>query len=189
MKHRAIGIVNKLYSSPSHKKKRTVYKASVHFRVEEIPDRPAVIDLFLCDVHVGDIAVLDDPYQGLHTATLPLNDAIDACNQRGITPGNYEDDMRVTIKTASGKDVPLSQITSMTMDIEDLTETPPTSNDDFPAITNRHLRPGHLKQYIKKLKQQIGGYGGGQQQGSEYDGGGQQQGSGYGGHSSSSSDY
>ncbi|KJZ68902.1 hypothetical protein HIM_11709 [Hirsutella minnesotensis 3608] len=194
--HRAREILGDLYSSTAHLKRQTVYQALVHFDKEELPELPAIIDVFLCDFHIGEIALLDDPSSGIHTTRLPLNEAIAECNRKGIKPGQYGEDMSVKIITSSGMEVPLAGLKTMSMDVELCTETP-TSDDDFPSISDRHSHPGRLKQFIKKqLKEKIrefgvvrhgSGYGGhrhgsgygGQRQGSGY--GGQRQGSGYGG--------
>ncbi|KJZ71438.1 hypothetical protein HIM_08239 [Hirsutella minnesotensis 3608] len=167
-RHRAINMVNNLYSSKAHQQQRTVYEAAIHYRDNEIPDHPATIEVFLCDVHVGDVAIYE-PGDGIQTAKLPLNRAMRACTEKGITPDQYENELSVTIMTNSGRNIPLDQIPSLTTDIETMTETPPNSNDEFPSITNRKKKPGHLKQHIEKSQQQnqySTGYGGQQQQGS-----------------------
>ncbi|KJZ74449.1 hypothetical protein HIM_06045 [Hirsutella minnesotensis 3608] len=172
------GIVGKLYSSPAHHKRQKVYQASVHFNkgeLPELPELPAIIDVYLCDFHIGEIALMDDPSLGIETTKLPLNEAIDECNRKGIFPGQYGEDMSVKVITASGKEIPLAQLKTMSMDVEDCTEIP-TSTDDFPTVSDRHSHPGRLKQYIKKELEQIREFGG-VRQGSGY--GGQQQGSGY----------
>lgn len=89
-------MVNKLYSSKAHGKQRTVYLAHINYRAEDL-ERPAVIKVYLCDSYVGNIVALEEPKHGPVSATIPLNDAIEACKRAGIEPGKYGNDISVSI--------------------------------------------------------------------------------------------
>ncbi|KAM4055861.1 tyrosinase [Hirsutella rhossiliensis] len=98
-KRRARGKITNLYASPAHKKKRTVHRAHVNYRVEELPDRPCVIDVYLCGFFIGDIVALGHPHKGSLSAAVPLNAAIETCNKRDIKPENYHTNIGFVITT------------------------------------------------------------------------------------------
>ncbi|KJZ68354.1 hypothetical protein HIM_12255 [Hirsutella minnesotensis 3608] len=139
--------VTNLYAGPAHKKKRTVHRAHVNYRAEELPDRPCVIDVYLCGFFIGDIVALNHPHKGSLSAAVPLNEAIETCNKRGIKPENYHSNIGFSIKTASGRNVPLSEIPSLKMEHETLLEIPPAKEGDFPTIRNRQRKSAPIKQY------------------------------------------
>ncbi|KJZ75346.1 hypothetical protein HIM_05272 [Hirsutella minnesotensis 3608] len=98
-KKRAIGTIHKLYSSPAHKKERDVYLAHIDYQAEDLPQRPAIIDVYLCDMYVGNIVALQEPKKGHICATVPLNDAVEECKKRGIDPESYGNGVSVEINT------------------------------------------------------------------------------------------
>ncbi|KJZ68164.1 hypothetical protein HIM_12445 [Hirsutella minnesotensis 3608] len=146
-KRRARSKVTNLYAGLAHKKKRIVHRAHVNYRVEELPDRPCVIDVYLCGFFIGSIAALGHPHKGSLSAALPLNEAVETCNKQGIKPENYDSHLSFSIKSASGRNVPLHKVPSLKSQLESLLEIPAEKEGDFPTIHNRQKKHAPVKQY------------------------------------------
>ncbi|EQL02223.1 tyrosinase 2 [Ophiocordyceps sinensis CO18] len=130
-------------------KGRKVFLAHVSLLAEDV-ERPAVIELFLCNKYLGNIPIMEVPMSGTINATIPMAKAIQACRHSVPKLSHLKNDMAVRIVTRSGKEIPLSSISSMKMDLEDLEEIPADSIEEFPTIRNRHRSSARLRQYFRK---------------------------------------
>ncbi|EQL02984.1 hypothetical protein OCS_01318 [Ophiocordyceps sinensis CO18] len=133
-------------SDKSHDKHTTAYLAHFSYMAEEF-ERPSNVMAYLCNKYVGSIPMMTVPATGPAHATLPLDEAIRACKRSGITADELGDDMSVSITTAGGRDIPLAELKSMTMELETLEVIPSSSLDRFPEIRSRHRARANLKQH------------------------------------------
>ncbi|RCI12656.1 hypothetical protein L249_0161 [Ophiocordyceps polyrhachis-furcata BCC 54312] len=152
--------INELYSgrqySPLHREPHKAHLAHLSYRAEELRG-PAKIDLYFCDKYVGDVYVMPEPQTGPITATLPVDDAIKACGKTTEDLRRIANHMSAQITTTYGREIPISSIPSLKLEMEDLQEIPNPSMDEFPEIRDRHHAPGQLRQYGAEQRQQDDG--------------------------------
>ncbi|KAM4064959.1 tyrosinase [Hirsutella rhossiliensis] len=152
-KRRAVAFINKLYSSRDHDKERIVYQAHIRYRVEDL-ERPARVKVYFCNSYVGYFVALKHPKRGPSAATIHLNRALEACARAGIKPSQYRNEISASIHTHSGKDIPISRVRSMKLELERFDEIPAKSKGEFPTILNRRVTPGKLKEYQPRKQSQ-----------------------------------
>ncbi|PHH88646.1 hypothetical protein CDD83_7264 [Cordyceps sp. RAO-2017] len=145
-RHHAIRHMRELYGetqdAPRHAS-RQIFMAHMNINVEDIPFRPAQIHVFLCGRHAGSIPVLSKPSHGRLHGTVPLSKAIKECRRLGRDPRKHTG---LRIIGPGNREIPISSIRSLTMELEDFKATPPSSDEELPALGPRHRVPVDMEQ-------------------------------------------
>ncbi|KAF7545891.1 hypothetical protein G7Z17_g8825 [Cylindrodendrum hubeiense] len=151
MQQDATRLINRMYSDDETMARRimrrgdttTRFFARVKLDVTEV-ERPCTVNLYLNGKMVGGQVVMQQPTCGTVHGEFSLDAAVDSTEIFGYTVDSVVDsimsNLQVEILKHDGTNVPIENVPSLELELEDVDYTPPTSECDLPTYDNSRRR-------------------------------------------------
>ncbi|KJZ74666.1 hypothetical protein HIM_06016 [Hirsutella minnesotensis 3608] len=156
MRGDTIRLVNRLYSPNggssgaaggpnmlSVKKPQTRYFVQLQLDMAEVP-RPCLVQVYVKDKFAGSMVIMSQPGTGIMKGGFPIDNAIQEAGlhklSRDEAVKTLQKDLVVKItKSEDGSTVPIDSVSSLKLELEDVTYTPALGDDRLPKFSDRRM--------------------------------------------------
>ncbi|KAI9151806.1 Tyrosinase [Paramyrothecium foliicola] len=154
-------LVNRLYSENGSSSKRMVlggeqttrYFVTVEVDVTEV-ERPCSVEVYVDNERAGSLVIMAQPPSGTIHGTFTIDNAIQKKGIYYLESDEAIDKIEATmqvkiIKGTDGSEIPTSSVPSLSVELEDVSMTPPEREDELPTYGEGRRRPAYGNGKIK----------------------------------------